>query len=303
MPELPEVETIRRTVAPVIGRRVSSVRLLRRDVVITRDDPFGGMSRARGDRTSRQRRVRDEELLAGARIAGLSRHGKQLAVLSDSGRVVVIQLGMSGRIAIHNSEAAREAHTHIEWLLDDGSLLRFIDPRRFGGVRTLERVEELNELWTTTLGPDALDVRADALHQALSRTSRPIKSALLDQRVVAGVGNIYADEALFASRLHPERLASDLSPGEVKDLAKAIRKTLRLAVEHRGSTLRDYRDASGSPGAFASRHAVYGRSGQACQSCGSVLCSASVAQRTTVWCPRCQRRPPTGNTHRAAPDR
>lgn len=303
MPELPEVETIRRTVAPVIGRRVSRVRLLRRDVVITPDDPFGGASRARGGRPSRQRRVRDEELLAGARIAELRRHGKQLAVLSDSGRVVVIQLGMSGRIALHDSRAAREAHTHIEWLLDDGSLLRFIDPRRFGGVRTLERVDELNELWTATLGPDALGIRADALHRALSRTSRPIKSALLDQRVLAGVGNIYADEALFASRLHPERLANDLSPGEVKTLAIAIRKTLRLAVEHRGSTLRDYRDASGSPGEFASRHAVYGRSGQACRSCESVLCSARVAQRTTVWCPGCQPRSSTRNTHRDASDR
>jgi len=221
----------------------------------------------------------------------MERRGKQLALLGEgpdgATRAVVVQLGMSGRLVTAGPGEARQAHTHIEWHLEGGIRLRFIDPRRFGAVSIAPDSASLAARWAT-LGPDALTVRAPALAGLLSARRTPIKAALLDQRIIAGVGNIYADEALHVAGIHPRRPAGAINTADVSRLANAIRTVLRRAIRAGGSTLRDYTDGSGAAGKYQSRHAVYGRGGTPCLRCGETLRAEQVAQRKTVWCPVCQ---------------
>ncbi|MEZ6242503.1 MAG: bifunctional DNA-formamidopyrimidine glycosylase/DNA-(apurinic or apyrimidinic site) lyase [Phycisphaerales bacterium] len=291
MPELPEVETVRRTLeARVVGRRVTSATLKRRDVLVMPGDPAGGFSRARGEGRVEYGRVRQRDLLAGDVLGEVIRHGKQLAIVGDSGRVVCVHLGMSGNLIWRAPRARLEhaGHVHTVWRLDDGSRLVFRDPRRFGGLWAFPSLEALWASRWDALGPDAIRVRAPQLQRALARTDRAVKAALLDQSVVAGVGNIYADEALFGAGVDPRRPGASLTPAECASLARQIRGVLARAVTARGSTLRDYRDANGDSGAYQLAHSVYGRGGEPCPKCGGALASALVAQRTTVWCPSCQ---------------
>lgn len=274
MPELPEVETVRRSLRPLIGRRIVSARLRRVDICTTAD---GG-------------RARPADLLVGATIVELSRLGKRLAIIARDGRTIVIHLGMSGQLRLLATGEARvrESHVHAEWQTDEGSVMYFRDPRRFGGLWTLPDRDALDEHWSD-LGPDALRIRWEDLAAAAGRSRRAIKAALLDQAVLAGVGNIYADEALFLAGIRPTRLASRLKPQEWQQLAAAVRTTLKDAIRARGSTLRDYRDAAGNSGRAQLRHAVYGRAGEACTVCGNTLRRITLAQRTTVFCTDCQR--------------
>lgn len=302
MPELPEVERVRRSVeARVLGRFIAGVRLARRDVLVMPGDPGGGWSRSGSE--ARPRRYTRADLLAGARIASVRRHGKQLALVGDSGRVVLVHLGMTGQLrALAPGARGPTDHVHVVWTLEDdhgpAGRLIFRDPRRFGGVWSLAGPEALSERWAQ-LGTDALAITADDLWRALSPSSgdqatsaRPrttsIKAALLDQATLAGVGNIYADEACFLAGIDPRRKVADLGRDEVDALAGAIRLVLARALEAGGSTLRDYVDAEGNAGGAQRLHAVYGRSGEACTRCGQALSSGRVAQRMTVWCPRCQ---------------
>ncbi len=275
MPELPEVETVRRTLAPLlIGRRVERVTVHRSDYV-------------HGGRTPRN-------LLVGGVIASLERRGKQLAVVADDGRTVCLHLGMSGQVfASSSSTKGNQSHVHIEWRLRGDSdervtwLMR--DPRRFGGVWTHPTFESLlNDRWRS-LGPDGLDLDVDHLAFALKKSERSIKSVLLDQRVVAGIGNIYCDESLFRACIRPQTIARRIGRVRVVRLAEVIGDTLREAIDARGSTLRDYRDANGASGGFSSRWRVYGRAGEPCLTCDSTIRSDQVGQRTTAWCPQCQR--------------
>lgn len=290
MPELPEVETVRASLEPLIGRRVESARVVTRRVLVVPGDPAGGFSRAPGD--PRPRPVRKGSLLEGARVASLERLGKQLAIVAGDGRALGAHLGMTGRFRLHDDPPkAREAHTHIEWRFDDGSALAFVDPRRFGGVWAFPTFGDLRgERWSS-LGPDALGVTPEMLRDNLRGTKRAIKAALLDQRVLAGLGNIYADEALFLARVRPDRVAGRLSPRTLARLSDAIRAVLRDSIDSGGSTLPDnmYRDAGDAGGGYQTRWRVYGRAGQACVACGKTLRSGTVGQRTTVWCPACQR--------------
>ncbi len=292
MPELPEVETVRRTLEPrLLGRAVVTTRLHRRDMLVVPGDPPGGFSRARANNGRRPRRVRSADLLGGGTIAELVRHGKQLALVGSSGRVVCVHLGMSGWLVwrARGVRLDQADHVHAAWRLDDGSRLVFRDPRRFGGIWAMQSMDDLRRERWDALGPDALGVRAEQLRRGLGDSHRAIKAALLDQGVVAGVGNIYADEALFESRIDPRRPAGSLSADEAAALARAIRRVLARAVKARGSTLRDYRDGDGAPGAFQRAHSVYGRAGEPCRSCGAPLASGLLGQRTSVWCPACQR--------------
>ena len=291
MPELPEVESIRRSLEPrLVGRTVRTATLHRRDVLVLPGDPFGGFARQRGRaRHARPRRVHSADLLAAASIVELRRRGKQLALIASSGRVLIVQLGMSGQL-FHRAVGERvpdPTPIHATWRLDDGRLV-FRDPRRFGGLRALTSTADLDALWSD-LGPDALTIEPDVLAASLANAARPLKAALLDQRVIAGVGNIYADEALHAAELAPSRSASSLAGSDITRLAAAIRQVLAQAVEAGGSTLRDYIDANGDPGTYQLSHAVYGRGGRPCPRCTTPLTSTTLAQRTTVWCPRCQR--------------
>lgn len=287
MPELPEVEHLRQTLVPlVVGRRVRRVRLVRRDVVIRPGDPAGGFSRS--GLVPATHTVPARELLSGQRITEILRHGKQLAIIADSGRVLCVHLGMTGRLLHLPARAHRPDHVHAVWTLDDGSRVLFRDPRRFGGLWIFSGLEELRGARWSALGPDALTITSHALRSALGRTRRGVKAALLDQRVLAGVGNIYADEALFDASLHPARRADGIGSDGCVRLARAIRTVLRRATDAGGSTLRDYADARGAPGAFQRRHRVYGRAGLPCARCGTPLESALLAQRGTTWCPTCQ---------------
>jgi formamidopyrimidine-DNA glycosylase len=280
MPELPEVEHLRRSLLkPLLGRTIRSATLRRRDVLrLVRDGA-----------ESRLARARPADLLAGDRIVTLTRHGKQLAITGSSGRALLVHLGMSGRL-VHLDSGRRNAnsdHVHALWRLDDASRLLFRDPRRFGGLWALPTPDALEGRWQA-LGPDALTVTASTLARRLATTSRGLKAALLDQDLIAGLGNIYVDEALFLARLHPLAPASNLTRSDVARLATAIRTILRQAISDGGSTLRDYVDAQGNPGRRQRSHAVYARAGRPCVRCSTTLVGSRVAQRGTVICPQCQ---------------
>ncbi len=294
MPELPEVETVRRSLVPrLTGRVVIGATLHRRDIAVMPGDPEGGFSRQRSGVRTTARRVRAPAVLVRAHLVEPRRHGKQLALVAEDGRAIVVHLGMTGQLrwAAKGARIDPADHIHATWRLDDGSRLVFRDPRRFGGLWLLPEAGMLEARWAE-LGPDGLRTPpaelAAGLRARLLGTRRAIKAALLDQRVVAGVGNIYADEALHEAGVHPQRLADGLAGAEVDRLAGAVSGVLTRAVEARGSTLRDYADAEGRRGEAQLVHRVYGRSGQACLACGAALETAQVAQRTTVWCPACQ---------------
>ncbi|MBL0871678.1 MAG: bifunctional DNA-formamidopyrimidine glycosylase/DNA-(apurinic or apyrimidinic site) lyase [Phycisphaerales bacterium] len=294
MPELPEVETVRRSLEPhAVGRRVRGVEVLRGSVI-------------EGEASA-------EALLVGRVLRGVHRHGKLLMILAESGeaegaasakvggRCLAIHLGMSGQVLVKTTrqELRSLSHVHVVWEVErvdeagrgvESVWIGFRDPRRFGGVWTFDDEARLREAKLSVMGPDALVIEGGALFEALRRTSRAVKAALLDQRVLAGVGNIYADEALFRSRIDPRTKGRRLARERVEELAAMIRAVLAEAVDARGSTLRDYVDAEGAQGGFALRHAVYGRGGQACTVCGTTLKQITLAQRTTVFCPGCQKR-------------
>jgi formamidopyrimidine-DNA glycosylase len=280
LPELPEIEHLKRTLEPaLLGAAVRRVDLRRQDVARAFDD---------------SRRVAARDLLQGTTVRELRRHGKNLAIIGDNGRVLCVHLGMSGQMLFvpHGARLAKTDHVHCAWRLATASgpgRLVFRDPRRFGGLCAIGDTAELTSRCWSSLGPDALTITARQLAMKLRRTRRAIKAALLDQAVLAGVGNIYADEALFRAGLHPQAVAANLRSESIERLADAVRSTLLMAITAGGSTIRDYVDAAGRNGDFSVRHQVYGRANLPCVVCGEALASATIAQRTTVFCRRCQR--------------
>jgi len=283
MPELPEVECLRRSLEPhLLGHTIRSARLIRADI-LTAVPPDKGKPPSTST-----------ALLEGARITQLVRRGKQLALLGTSAHadpVLVIHLGMSGQI-LHSAAGEEDqelSHVHAAWELSSGGRLLFRDPRRFGGLWALPSRAALDSRWAA-LGPDALEIDPESLADALAGSQRTIKAALLDQAVLAGVGNIYADEALFLAKVLPRQRAGALKPAAVERLAKSIREVLQTSIDSGGSTLRDYVDANRRRGSYQASRWVYGRGGEPCLRCGTVLKSALVAQRTTTWCPACQQR-------------
>ncbi len=281
MPELPEVENLKRSLEPlIVGARVHAVRLYRRDIVQFHEPGLQGNS------------IYDQ-LLLGQRIASLARRGKQLAIIAEDGSTLCIQLGMSGQLRYlrHRQRLGQNDHVHCVWQLSRQATrarLVFRDPRRFGHLTAFASFTELESSQWAALGPEAITIRSHILRQRLQRTRRAIKSALLDQHVIAGIGNIYADEALFTAHIHPASPADRLAHDSSQRLAKSIRSILQRAILSGGSTIRDYTDALGQNGSFASEHRVYGRSGQLCVRCTSHLVSQFIGQRSTVFCPHCQ---------------
>ena len=276
MPELPEVECIRRGLHErLLTDAIVDVRVHRASVI--HPQAFGRAA------------IEPAELLAGSRVVQLERHGKQLALIGACGRVVCIRLGMSGQLLLRaNHEPGPTDHVHVEWLLRSSQRLLFRDPRRFGGLWLYPEREALERQAWSSLGPDALTISSRSLAAMMTRTKVSIKAALLDQHRLAGVGNIYADEALFRSGIHPLRKGSDLSTDEVSILSRAIRETLRTAINAGGSTLRDYVNVYGQRGKSQDAHAVYGRADLPCLRCGQNLRSIKVTGRTTTFCPSCQ---------------
>jgi formamidopyrimidine-DNA glycosylase len=284
MPELPEIEHLKRSLEPaLIGARVQRVRLTRPDIVRTITN---------GRTTSATtRRPAQKTLLAGSTITQLARHGKQLAIISNTGENVCVHLGMSGslRFVPSGTKLNRRDHVHCRWTLEAGTLV-FRDPRRFGGLRLVPSIESLHTDCWGGLGPDALTIDADDLFKRLQRTTRDVKAALLDQSLVAGLGNIYVDESLFAAGIHPQVRACDVTQLQTRKLHVAARSVLQQAIDSGGSTLRDYADGNGRIGTFKSKHNVYGRDGQPCTRCGGLLVRMVVSQRGTVYCSHCQKR-------------
>jgi formamidopyrimidine-DNA glycosylase len=275
MPELPEVETVRRGLARVMsGRHILVAELRRAD--LRRPFPPGLGAR-----------------LEGARIGALGRRGKYILIELDDNGILILHLGMSGRITAGAAAGPPARHDHVVLTLDDGTLIRFNDPRRFGVLDYTSRAEMARHPLLAGLGPEPLEPEFDGntLAAALAGRLMPIKAALLDQRVVAGLGNIYVCEALYRARLSPRRRAGTIAGGRADRLAAAIRAVLEEAIAAGGSSLRDYVQADGNLGYFQHRWAVYGRAGAPCPGCD---CGGGVKRivqsgRSTFFCARRQR--------------
>lgn len=273
MPELPEVETIVRDLRPrLVGRTITRAELVR-DSVLRFPDPESFPAATQG-----------------RRVASVRRRGKFIHIGVGGGENLVVHLGMTGSLTLQGPAEPRSPHTHLLLDLDDGSQLRYRDPRRFGRVllghpASLEQIGVL-----PNLGPDPLSARFvdSGVAQVLGRYARPIKAALLDQAVLAGCGNIYADEACFLARIRPGRRANSLRPVETRRLLLALPLVMREAIRRRGSSFSDYRDGFGARGEAYESLFVYGRGGLPCVRCGSTLRQSRIGGRTTVYCSRCQ---------------
>jgi formamidopyrimidine-DNA glycosylase len=274
VPELPEVETIRTRLAPgLTGRRFERVEI--HDPRLTRPEPPEAVAAA----------------LEGERVADVRRRGKYLIVEFESGRHLLIHLRMTGNV-LHPapSGTADDAYRRAVVRLDNGSDVVYRDVRRFGTWELLEPGELEEYFAARRLGREPLEraFTTAALQRALAGRRTPIKAALLDQRAAAGLGNIYADEALWYARVHPLTPAGELGEEELGALRRGIRKALRLGVARQGATLRDYRGADGERGRMQEEFRVYGRAGEPCPRCGTPIEKTRAGGRGTWFCPRCQ---------------
>lgn len=277
MPELPEVETVVRGLRPeVTSAAIAAVpwasELMAESVV----GPFAAS-------------------LTGRRIDALVRQGKWMFYRLDNGWIFVLHLGMTGRVQIAEPAAELLPHTHLRLLLERPGRptveFRFTDPRRFGEVLLVDESAWQARFGPAQLGPDALTISRGDFASRLAATRRNLKAALLDQRLVAGIGNIYADESLFAARLAPTRPANTLTPREASRLHRAVNAVLVDAVAANGTSIRDYITVTGVPGEFQERLRVYGRADQPCTKCRKPirLDRGVVTGRATCWCPQCQK--------------
>ncbi len=275
MPELPEAETIARALEPFLaGRRIAQAVVLRADLL--REPPVSFVQRIRG-----------------RLVEKVGRRGKNVVLTLDGHRGIVVNLGMTGRLLLTRAgeRAPGALHPGVIFHLDEGPRLIYDDIRRFGSLRAYSA--DALRSWSRSLGPEPLarSFTVRALASLLNGSRAPIRSWLLDQSRVAGVGNIYANEALFRSGIHPLREAGSLEQEEVRSLHRALRRVLREAVRSRGTTLRDYRDPLGAEGSFGSYLAVYGREGEGCGRCGQPIVRIVLGGRSAFLCPRCQRKP------------
>jgi formamidopyrimidine-DNA glycosylase len=271
VPELPEVQTIAAHLHPrLAGRTVAAIKLTRTDIAHGMPQPWSPVLRRRT-------------------VHVVTRRGKRVILELDHDLQLVVHLGMSGRLTLTPRLAPMEPHTHmtIEWLgLEEQ--LRFRDPRRFGGVWLLDGRQADDDRPLAPLGPEPLTLTPKAFVEILSRR-RQIKALLLDQRIIAGMGNIYCDESLHVAGIHPLTTSDRIDDVAARRLLRAIKSVLRSAIRSKGSTLNDYRTADGSRGAFQRRLRVYGRAGAACKTCAAPIRRIIAAGRSTHYCPNCQR--------------
>jgi len=284
MPELPEVETVARGLQKsVAGRRIVSVRLGKTDFI---DDPAAL-----------------EQQLPGRQIEKVERYGKFMLLRlsaranaiadSENGDVeaasLLVHLGMTGQLAPYAAEQPCAKHTHVWFGLDDGRELRYTDPRRFGRMAYLTRALLADEL--TAFGADPLLVSAEDFASRIRSRNAQIKALLLDQSVLRGVGNIYADESLWRAKIHPMRRGTELSTKQARVLRRVLQDVLRKAILARGSSISDFLDAEGQPGEYQRHHRAYGREGKRCYRCGTAIRRVIVAGRSSYFCPKCQPAP------------
>lgn len=271
MPELPEVETIRRGLQPrILGRRIQEVRV----------------------REHRLRWPVDPALsthLRGHRIEAVERRSKYLLLCLDNGNRLIVHLGMSGRLCLLGAQVPGGRHDHLDLTLDDAQMLRFHDPRRFGAVLCWPADQASHPL-LAGIGPEPFDDRFNGEYLfGKSRGRRAaIKNFLMDTHIVAGTGNIYASESLFQAGIRPARAAGRLSRAQFERLVVSVRAVLHRAIECGGTTLRDFAGAAGEAGYFQQDLFVYGRQGQPCRRCQTPIKRVIIAQRSSFYCPRCQ---------------
>ena len=273
MPELPEVETVVRDLRPhvlgcILGRVTVSRQALRR--------PWSAAW---------------SRLLTGRKVREVTRRGKWILLGLEGGLVLVIHLGMTGQLKVMPADAPRENHTHAIFPLGDGQTqLRFRDIRRFGSLTLFPDEQALQRFFEKSgLGPEPFELELRGFRERLRTTQRSLKAVLLDQRIVAGVGNIYADESLFEARLHPAHLGRDTSAAEARRLQAAIVSVLTRAIDRRGSSIRDYVGGSSLKGQYQDEFRVYGRTGEPCPRCRRPIERLRLAGRSTHYCPRCQK--------------
>ncbi|MDD5224834.1 MAG: bifunctional DNA-formamidopyrimidine glycosylase/DNA-(apurinic or apyrimidinic site) lyase [bacterium] len=281
MPELPEVETVRRGIEPAIrGKRILSAEVI--------PDP-------KGIRTLR--RVRSapafRKNLTNRIIEKVDRRGKYLLIYLNHDEILIIHLGMSGRLLIRRPSDPPDPHTRIIFHLEKKLELRFADPRKFGEVYLFSPALGETAVNPLDLGPEPFDpeITSAWLLSRLAKSSRPIKAALLDQYLIAGIGNIYSDEILHASRIRPDRNASSITREEADRIVRHTRRILKLAISKRGTTAGDgvYRDSRNQPGSFQNHLQVYAREGEGCYHCRSKIASRTIGGRTAHFCPECQK--------------
>jgi formamidopyrimidine-DNA glycosylase len=273
MPELPEVETVVRALeGRLAGGSLTALEILHPQVLESSAREF-------------------RRLTVGVRVEAVRRRGKWIRLELANGQTVLVHLRMTGRLTIVDRRIPRERHDHLEWRLDDGNeCLRFNDPRRFGRFRLVPTAEVEAYLSARGFGPEPLAVDPAEFHRRLGRGRRSIKAALLDQSVVAGLGNIYADETLFRARIDPRLITARLGPVRARRIHAAMREVLVEAIAARGTSLRNYRAPDGQSGRFQFQLAVFRRTGVPCPGCGSLVRRIKLAGRSTHFCPSCQKR-------------
>jgi formamidopyrimidine-DNA glycosylase len=274
VPELPEVETLRQSLARHLpGRRII------------------GISVRQPRLRERVNAARLRRLIVGRKVCGLRRRAKYLLVDLVDDSVLIVHLGMSGRLSLSTPRAPLHPHDHIRFRLDDGRELRFRDPRRFGLIDALTAAQAQTDARLARAGREPLDptLRADWLWRSSRGVKRAIKTWLMDGGVVAGLGNIYANEALFRAGIKPQLEAGKLSLPRCTKLVEEIRATLAEAITQGGSTLRDFVNTAGQPGYFQQHYWVYGRSGEPCRRCGAPITQIKQGQRSSFYCRHCQK--------------
>ena len=270
MPELPEVETVVRDLRPLlVGRRLLGIEVSKKPLR-RKWSPAWNAS------------------IIGQSVGAIARRGKWILV--DLGEpCLLVHLGMTGQFTVASPDLPRESHTHLVFHLNDGNELRFRDIRRFGSATLfLNRAKLDAHFATMQLGPEPFDLDASAFHTSLHATRRNLKAILLDQTVVAGVGNIYADESAFEAGLHPTLVGKRVRPEQADTLCRAIVAVLTSAIEKRGSSIRNYVGGSGLKGGFQHEFRVYGRTGEPCVRCATPIERIVLAGRSTHYCPKCQ---------------
>jgi len=280
MPELPEVETVARGLRQSIpGRRIVAVRLGKTDFI---DDPAAVEMNLPG------RRIESVERFGKFMLLRLSRAASAEAAANngDDSAALLVHLGMTGHLAPQAAAEPNQKHTHVWLQLDDGRELRYTDPRRFGRIAYLAGAALRDEL--LRFGAEPLEISAEEFSVRVRSRNTRIKALLLDQSVLRGVGNIYADESLWRAKIHPARRGSSLSVKEAESLRRALQDILRHAIAMRGSSITNFLDAAGEPGEYQRRHRAYGREGKPCYRCRTPIRRIIVAGRSSHFCPNCQ---------------
>jgi formamidopyrimidine-DNA glycosylase len=284
MPELPEVETVARGLRQtILGRRILSVTLGKTDFI---DDPAALEQNLPGRQIEAVERYGKFMLLRLSAVNGETRAGTNGDAVPGS---LLVHLGMTGQIAPASAAQPLEKHTHVCLLMDDGRELRYTDARRFGRIAYLTKTLLAEEL--TGFGADPLEVSKEEFADRICKRRARIKALLLDQSVLRGVGNIYADESLWRAKIHPARLGAKLSRKEAETLRRVLQDVLQKAIVLRGSSISDFLDAEGQPGEYQRHHRAYGREGKNCFRCKTPIRRAIVAGRSSYFCPTCQPSP------------